>query len=249
VSPVTFRSPAVLANVAATTDHVSGGRVELGLGSGWMEREHVAFGFPFPKLRVRQEMLAEQVEIVHRLWIQDRVTFRGAHYAIDDAPGMPKPVHSPPRIVVGGAGTRGTAIAAARFAHEYNTAWHAHLREFEEIRQRVVDCCEEVGRDPATMRFSNAIHCIVGDSRDDVIARAHAVYELRPRVEDFDEWFAGLSRTRLVGTVEEIVDELNFYRSAGADRIVLMHSDHRDLDSIELIGRRLVPLVADRVSK
>src|SRR3954465_5298995 len=95
VSPATFRAPALLANAAATADHVSGGRIELGLGAGWMEREHRAYGFPFPEARTRVEMLAEQVEIVHRLWTEERVDFRGRHYTLEDAPGQPKPVQQP----------------------------------------------------------------------------------------------------------------------------------------------------------
>src|ERR1700753_2878286 len=95
VSPATFRAPALLANAAATADHVSGGRIELGLGAGWMEREHRAYGFPFPKTSARVEMLAEQVEIVHRLWTEERVDFRGRHYMLEDAPGQPKPVQQP----------------------------------------------------------------------------------------------------------------------------------------------------------
>src|SRR5919108_4874755 len=95
VSPATFRSPALLANSAATADHVSGGRIELGLGAGWMEREHEAFGFPFPEPRVRRQMLAEQLEIVHRLWTEERVTFHGSHYTLENAPGRPRPLQSP----------------------------------------------------------------------------------------------------------------------------------------------------------
>ena len=122
VSPATFRPPALLANAAATADHVSGGRIELGLGAGWMEREHRAFGFPFPETAVRMELFAEQLEIVHRLWTEPRVDFRGGHYTLEDAPGLPKPVQQPhPPILVGGSGFRNTADPAARFADEYNT--------------------------------------------------------------------------------------------------------------------------------
>src|ERR1700675_4745763 len=95
VSPATFRLPGLLANVAATVDHVSGGRIELGLGAGWMEREHRAFGFSFPETRVRMAMFAEQLEIVSRLWTEERVDFRGEHYTLDDAPALPKPVQRP----------------------------------------------------------------------------------------------------------------------------------------------------------
>ena len=110
VTPVTFRPPAVLANAVATADHISGGRIELGLGSGWMEREHRAFGFPFPSTRVRQQMLAEQLEIVHRLWTEDRVTFDGSHYTLENAPGRPRPLQSPhPPITVGGSWVKNAA--------------------------------------------------------------------------------------------------------------------------------------------
>ena len=122
VSPVTYRAPALLANAVATADHVSGGRIELGLGAGWMEREHRAYGFPFPEMKTRLEMLAEQVEIVHRLWTEEHVDFHGRHYTLEDAPGRPKPVQQPrPPLIVGGSGTRGSLEPALRFADEYNT--------------------------------------------------------------------------------------------------------------------------------
>jgi alkanesulfonate monooxygenase SsuD/methylene tetrahydromethanopterin reductase-like flavin-dependent oxidoreductase (luciferase family) len=109
---------------------------------------------------------------------------------------MPKPLQSPhPPIVVGGSGTRGTAVPAARFADEYNTAWIAHPREFAAIRERVVAACPEVGRDPVTMRFSLAIHCVVGTSRDEALEKTRAIYALRPREQGFDDWFAGSTGT------------------------------------------------------
>ena len=244
VTPVTFRPPALLANVVATADHVSGGRIELGLGAGWMEREHEAFGFPFPEMRVRLKMFAEQLEIVHGLWTEERVSFAGEHYTLVDAPGMPKPLQSPhPLIVVGGSGTRGTAIPAARFADEYNTAWIEHPGEFAAIRERVLAACTEVSRDPATMRFSIAIHCVVATSRDEALEKSRAIYALRPREQGFDDWFAGFAESRLVGSVDEVGEQLLAYAEQGADRVMLIHSLHRDLESIQLIGERLVPVL------
>jgi F420-dependent oxidoreductase-like protein len=246
VTPVTFRPPALLANIVATVDHVSGGRVELGLGAGWMEREHEAFGFPFPEMAVRLKMLAEQLEIVHRLWTEERVSFAGEHYALIDAPGMPKPLQSPhPPIVVGGSGTRGTAIPAARFADEYNTAWIAHPSEFAVIRERVAAACTEVGRDPATMRFSLAIHCVVGTSRDEALDKTRAIYALTPREQGFDDWFTSFTEYRLVGSVDEVAEQLLPYAAHGADRVMVIHILHRDLDSIQLIGERLLPILRD----
>jgi F420-dependent oxidoreductase-like protein len=244
VTPVTFRLPAVLANAVATADHISEGRIELGLGAGWMDREHEAFGFPFPELRVRRQMLGEQLEIVHRLWTEERVSFRGNHYTLENAPGRPRPVQFPhPRIVVGGSGTRGSAIPAARFADEYNTAWIDHPREFADIRERVIRACDEVERDPATMRFSLAVHCVVGSTHDEAMDRARAIYDLRARDEGFDDWFTSFTENRLVGAVDEVADALRPYAAAGADRVMIMHILHTDLESIQLLGELLSPLL------
>lgn len=242
VTPVTFRPPAVLANAVATVDHISGGRVELGLGGGWMEREHDAFGFPFPEPRVRRKMLAEQLEIIHGLWTEERVTFSGEHYALDNAPGRPRPVQSPhPPILVGGAGTRGTAVPAARFADEYNTAWVKHPREFSAIKARVVEACGAVERDPQTMRFSIAIHCVVGETRDEAMDRVREIYGRRSWDKKFDDWFVEFTEYRLVGSVDEVAAALLPYAEAGCDRLMLMHILHTDLESIGLIGERLAP--------
>jgi F420-dependent oxidoreductase-like protein len=245
VTPVTFRPPAVLANAVSTADHISGGRVELGMGAGWMEREHEAFGFPFPEPRVRRKMLAEQLEIVHSLWTDERVTFHGEHYSLENAPGRPKPVQTPhPPILIGGAGTRGTASPAARFADEYNTAWIKHPSEFSKIKQRVVEACNEVERNPATMRFSIAIHCVVGDTRDEAMDRARAIYDRQQQTKNFDDWFIDFTEYRLVGSVDEVAESLLAYAESGCDRIMLMHILHTDLDSIGLIGERLAPMLA-----
>jgi F420-dependent oxidoreductase-like protein len=252
VTPVTFRPPALLANMVATVDHVSGGRVELGLGAGWMVREHEAFGFPYPEMRVRLAMFAEQLEIIHRLWTEERVSFAGEHYTLTDAPGRPKPVQSPhPPLIVGGSGTRGTALPAARFADQYDTAWLAHPREFAAIRERVVTVCEEVGRDPGTMRFSLAIHAVIGRSRDEALEKARAVYAFRPREQGFDDWFTSYTESRLVGSIDEVAEQLLAYPEQGADRVTLIHVLHRDLEAIQLIGERLVPVLrqADRTGR
>jgi F420-dependent oxidoreductase-like protein len=244
VSPATYRLPALLANAAATADHVSGGRIELGLGAGWMEREHRAFGFPFPETRVRVEMLAEQLEIVHRLWTEERVDFRGRHYVLEDAPGLPKPVQQPhPPLLVGGGGARGTADPAARFADEYNTPF-ASPQAFAVIRARVASACERAGRDAATMQFSVMTGCLVGETRGDALDRARELYGRRPRDPDFDEWLAGYEARALVGSIEEVAGRLRDYARAGCDRVMLQHLVHTDLEPVRLLGRELVPALA-----
>ena len=244
VSPATFRPPALLANAAATADHISGGRIELGLGAGWMEREHRAFGFPFPETPVRMAMFAEQLEIVHRLWTEAHVDFRGTCYTLDHAPGLPKPVQQPhPSILVGGRGTRGTADPAARFADEYNTPFQSP-KEFAAVRAKVLAACERNGRDPATMRFSTMTGCLIGSTHDEALARARELYERRPREQSFDAWVDAFAERSVIGSVDEVAARLRAYEQAGCERVMLQHLLHADLEPVRLIGRELAPAVA-----
>ncbi|HVP75474.1 MAG TPA: TIGR03560 family F420-dependent LLM class oxidoreductase [Gaiellaceae bacterium] len=244
VSPATFRPPSLLANAAATADHVSGGRIELGLGAGWMEREHRAFGFPFPETPVRLEMLDEQLEIVHRLWTEPRVDFHGRHYTLENAPGLPKPVQQPhPPLLVGGSGTRGTAGPAARFADEYNCPF-ASPDGFAAVRDKVRRACERAGRDPATIRFSTMTGCLIGSTRAEAIARARELYERTPRDVEFDTWVERYAQRAVIGSVDEVAARLREYERAGCGRVMLQHLLHADLEPVRLIGRELGPAVA-----
>jgi F420-dependent oxidoreductase-like protein len=232
VSPATFRLPALLANAAATVDHISGGRVELGIGAGWMEREHRAYGFPFPATATRLAMFAEQLEIVHRLWSEERVDFRGRHYTLEDAPARPKPLQRPhPPLLAGGSGTRGTALPAARFADEYNTPF-ASREEFARIRTQVERAVQSTGR---ALRYSLMTGCLIGETRADALERARRLYDRRPREAGFDDWLARYSGRALVGSVDEIATRLEGYE--GCDRVMLQHLLHEDLDAVALIGR------------
>jgi F420-dependent oxidoreductase-like protein len=233
VSPATFRLPGLLANAAATADHVSGGRIELGMGAGWMQREHRVYGFPFPEVRTRLEMLAEQVEIVHRLWTEERVDFRGRHYTLEDAPAQPKPVQQPrPPLLVGGGGGRGTVEPALRFADEYNTPF-VSPEDAAAIREKV-----------RPLRFSVMTGLLVGGTRDEMRERAQELYGRRPREQSFDEWLAAYSERAVVGSVDEVVHQLREYERAGCDRVMLQHLLHTDLEPVRLIGRELAPAVA-----
>jgi F420-dependent oxidoreductase-like protein len=233
VSPATFRRPALLANAAATVDHISGGRVELGLGGGWMEREHRAYGFPFPETSERLARFAEQLEIVHRLWSDERVDFHGTYYSLEDAPAQPKPVQLPhPPILVGGSGTRGTAEPAARFADEYNTPF-VSPDEFAAIRAKVARAAEREGR---TLRYSTMTGLLVGETRDDALERARRLYGRVQRKDDFDTWLAGYAQRSLVGSLGEVAEQLRAYEAAGCDRVMLQHLLHDDLEPVALAG-------------
>jgi F420-dependent oxidoreductase-like protein len=238
VSPATFRLPSVLANAAATVDQISGGRVELGMGAGWMEPEHEAFGFPFPPLAERLERFAEQLEIVHRLWTEETVDFQGEHYRLVDAPGLPKPVQQPhPPLLVGGSAGRGTAVPAARWADEYNTIF-CPPEEFARRRERVREACEREGRDPDSIRVSLMTGYVLGEER------ARRLYGRRERSDDYETWLAGYRESALVGTADEIVARLREYDQAGCERVMLQHLLHDDLEPVAAIGRELAPAVA-----
>jgi F420-dependent oxidoreductase-like protein len=238
VSPVTFRHPSLLARAAATVDHISGGRVELGIGGGWNVPEHEAFGFPFPDTHERMELLEEQIEIVHREWTDDRFDFAGRHYTLKAASALPKPVQQPrPRILVGGSGKIGTARPAARFADEYNTPF-VSPEEFAARRERVRRVCEQEGRDPDTLVFSTMTTCAIAD---DALRR---LYEMRKREDDFDTWLAGARKVSLLGSVDEVAARIRDYEEAGCERVMLQHLLHDDIDAVATIGRELAPAVA-----
>jgi alkanesulfonate monooxygenase SsuD/methylene tetrahydromethanopterin reductase-like flavin-dependent oxidoreductase (luciferase family) len=238
VSPVTFRHPSVLANSAATVDQVSGGRVEVGIGAGWMVAEHEAYGFPFPESRVRTAMLREQIEIVHRLWTENTVDFAGEHYRLVHAPGQPRPVQRPhPNLIVGGSGGGGTARAAARWANEYNTPF-ASPADFAATRARVRQTCEREGRDPDELTYSLMTGCLIGEDA------ARRLYDARPREEAFDAWRAGYAQRALVGSLDEVAARIREYEQAGCERLMLQHLLHDDLEAVERIGRELAPAVA-----
>jgi alkanesulfonate monooxygenase SsuD/methylene tetrahydromethanopterin reductase-like flavin-dependent oxidoreductase (luciferase family) len=198
-----------------------------------MEREHRAFGFDFPETSVRVERFAEQLEIVHRLWTEERVDFRGRHYTLEDAPGLPKPVQKPrPPLIVGGSGKRGTVEPALRFADEYNAPF-VSVTEAAEIREKT-----------RPLRFSVMTTCLVGETHDDAVERAHELYSARERRTPFDEWLEEVKGRAIIGSLDEIAAQLREYARAGCDRVMLQHLLHRDLESVRLIGRDLVPAVA-----
>src|SRR5712691_11317691 len=205
VSPVTFRHPSVLAKMAVTADHTSGGRIEVGMGAGWYHADHDRYGFPFPDSPTRFRMLAEQLEIVHRQWSEEEFSFEGEHYRLDACRAEPKPLQQPhPPVIVGGAAGPTSARLAARWADEYNTVF-APPQECARRRQVVAEAWERADRDPVTLRFSLMTGCVVGTDRDELLERAGRVQERRRRTDDGAELLREVGDSWIAGTVDEVV--------------------------------------------
>jgi alkanesulfonate monooxygenase SsuD/methylene tetrahydromethanopterin reductase-like flavin-dependent oxidoreductase (luciferase family) len=231
VSPATFRHPSVLAKNVVTADHISGGgRIELGMGTGWLETEHEAYGFPFPPKRF--ELLEEQIEIVRRQWHEGRLDFKGKHYEVS-GDALPKPL-SPPNLIVGGRAKPRSLRLAARWADEYNLVMMT-LDECRESVPLVRKAWEDAGR--AGPVISLMTSCIIGSDEVDLLERAHATAEVRG--EDATDPEAYLQNERpnsLTGTVAEIREQLAELEEAGVERVMLQYLTHTNLDGVDYIA-------------
>ena len=243
VSPVTFRLPGVLAKAATTVDHISGGRVDLGMGAGWWEEEHRAHGIPFPAVDERMEMLEEQLEIVRGLWTQDGFTFESRHYALEDSSFLPKPVQEPhPPILVGGKGGPRIARLAARWADEFNRVGGTP-EQVGEAFLRVREAVDRAGRDQQTFSTSFMTWVFVGRTDDEWRSRADRARRRDPTARPLEAYIEDVSRDCIVGTVGQAVRRMNEYAAAGVQRFVLNHSLFDDLDMIELLAAEILPNV------
>jgi F420-dependent oxidoreductase-like protein len=231
VSSATFRWPGVLAIQVAQVDQMSGGRVELGLGAGWYEAEHAAYGIPFPPTGERFDRLTEQLEIVTGLWstpLAERYHFAGKHYTLTDSPALPKPVQPSLPVIIGGSGPRRTPALAARFAHEFNVPF----LPVDEARQRfdaVAQACRVIGRSEPL--YSVMLSVGVGRTAADVSRRT--------ATKDPDALRTG----GLIGSPAQAVDTLGRYADAGCHRTYLQLPDLGDLDQLELIAAEVMPHV------
>jgi len=232
----TFRLPGPLAVTVAQVDEMSGGRVELGLGAGWYDAEHTAYGIPFPPMGERFERLGEQLEIVTGLWRTppgERFTFEGRHYTLRDCPPLPRPAQEPhPPVIVGGWGARRTPALAARHASEYNVPFPL-LADFGPQIARVRAACEEVGRDPSSITMSAALVVACGETEADFGRRAAAIGREPGELREHG----------LAGTVAEVVEKLGGFGDAGAEVVYLQVLDIGDLDHVRLLASAVMPEV------
>jgi F420-dependent oxidoreductase-like protein len=236
LSAATFRYPGVLAISVAEVDAMSGGRVELGLGAGWFDEEHTAYGIAFPSLKERFDKLEEQFEIIDGLWTTDigsTYDFSGKHYTLKDSPALPKPIQSPrPPLIVGGHGATRTPRLAARFADEFNVPFSPY--EVSKTQFDLVDgACRAIGRDPSSILRSVAQVVCCGANDAEVARRAANIGR------DVDE----LKLNGLAGTPAEIVDKIDEWSELELDRIYLQVLDMKDLDHVHLIASDVMPSV------
>jgi F420-dependent oxidoreductase-like protein len=234
MTSATFRHPGPLAITVAQVDQMSGGRVELGLGAGWYQAEHEAYGIPFPPTGERFDRLEEQLAVVTGLWATEGgFTFEGKHHRVVDSPGLPKPTQRPgPPVLVGGVGKRRTPALAAAYADEFNLPF-VDLDTTRARFGRVRAACEERGRDPEDLVWSNALVACVGATEADVRRRAEAI----GRAPD------ELRENGLAGSPEEVVDRIGHFAGAGAQRIYLQVLDLHDLDHVALVADAVMPAV------
>jgi F420-dependent oxidoreductase-like protein len=234
MTAVTFRLPGPLAITVAQVDQMSRGRVEFGLGAGWFEAEHAAYGIPFPPLGERFEVLEEQLAIITGLWGTregETFSFDGAHYRVSDSPGLPKPAQRPrPPVLLGGAGARRTPRLAARFADEFNAAFLT-VRDSAAGFARVREACKAIGRDPESMTYSVAQTVCCGKDEAEFRRRAAAIG--REPAEAREHGFGG--------TPGEVAAKIAQYAEIGAEHIYLQILDLGDLDHLALIASDVVP--------
>lgn len=229
MTAATFRLPGVLAIQVAQVDRMSGGRVELGLGAGWFEEEHTAYGIPFPKEKFGR--LEEQLEIVTGLWGTppgETYDFHGKHYDLTGSPALPKPAQEKVPVLIGGHGAQRTPRLAARYADEFNMPFSS-VEDSERQFGRVREAAREAGRAADELVLSNALVVCVGKDDQEVARRAAAIGR------EVDE----LKANGLAGSPAEVVDKIGRYAEVGSRRFYLQVLDLADLDHLELIASQV----------
>jgi F420-dependent oxidoreductase-like protein len=243
VSPVTFRHPVDVARMAGQIDLLSGGRLVLGLGNGWNEPEHAAYGLPFPEPAERSRRLEEAIHVMRALWGPGPASYEGRHYRLEGADMLPKPSAGRPHLLIGGSGPKRTLRLAAQHADE----WNSVNAPPEVIAERVGILsahCEAVGRDPATIRKGVMVFAAVGRTQADVEAAADGIRRLTFRGEDLTP-AQTIARARergmLVGTLDEVMERLAGYARAGIDEVQFQHMNFHDDTLPEWLAAEVAP--------
>jgi probable F420-dependent oxidoreductase len=233
VSPVTFRHPVVLAKMAATLDHVSDGRAELGIGAGWLEAEHAAFGFGFPSGKDRVDLLEEQLQIVSGLWKNDAFSFDGRYYRLVDARFTPRPAQKIPVLVGGRSDSRRLLRLAAQYADDYVITL-ASIQQCREVRQRLGQACERSGRTPGEVRLSLFTPFCVADSE----ALAHRHFEEVVQTQPIMARMATSRDAWLIGSRSQVSDRIAELEEAGVERLMLTVTGDAHRQMLPLLSPR-----------
>lgn len=240
VTPMTFRHPSVLAREVATVDEMSGGRVEIGVGTGWYDLEHTSLGIPFPSLRERTDRLHEGVEVLTRLWTGQPVSYQGRHYRLDKAVAHPRPVQDPLPLIVGGHGGRRSIELGARHAAEYNIT-SIDPRGAAETYEKARAACSATGRDPATLRTSWMGNVLVARDEATLRRRLERYIAWTGGPADVDDMRARIESNSVIGVYDQAAEKLRAYLDAGASRIYARIWDLDDLDQIAEISEEVLP--------
>jgi F420-dependent oxidoreductase-like protein len=240
VSPVTFRIPGSFAKVVGTVDEMSGGRIEVGMGAGWNEREHRELGIPFPSLRERYDRLEESLAILHGLWTEpDGWSYRGEHWQVADARFRPRPTgegRRHPHLILGGDGGPRLSRLVATYADEYNrgSATPELVRTaFDNVR----DACRRIGRDPESLVYSAMVGVLLGETEREVADRVREQLAFTGAGDDAEAWLAERRTRWIMGTPDQAWERIRALETAGVQRIMLQDFLPRDLDMVALMGR------------
>jgi F420-dependent oxidoreductase-like protein len=240
VSPVTFRIPGSFAKLVATVDEMSGGRVEVGMGAGWNEQEHLELGIPFPSLRERYDRLEEALAIVHGLWTEpDGWSYAGTHWEVRDARFRPRPTFGGgrhPHLILGGDGGPRLSRLVATYADEYNRG-SATPDRVRAAYDNVREACRAIGRDPDSVVYSAMVGVLIGETEQDVADRVHEVLAFTGAGNDAEAWLAERRGRWVMGTLDQAEERVRALEAAGVQRIMLQDFLPRDLEMVSLMGR------------
>ncbi len=248
VCPVTFRDPVELAREATALDLLSGGRFVLGVGAGWNEAEHAAFGYPLPPVRERMDRLEEAIKVIKLLWTGEPVDFDGTYYHLRGAQAHPTPTRpGGVPLLIGGSGARRLLRLVALYADEWNVT-SMRLEQYGDRVRALEEHCAAVGRDPKEIRRSWMLGHLIGRDRDDLLERAARLQRILPSLQGIPvEAVPDRARERgwLVGTPQEIVEQLRARIAYGVDRFMLQTHDQEDIGALELFAREVMPAIAE----
>lgn len=248
VCPMTFRHPALLARMAAAVDTLSGGRLVLGVGAGWNEHEHGAFGIPFPSLQERIDLLEEGIEVILRLLRDGPAHFEGRYYRLKGADPHPKPTQQPRiPLLIGTTGAGRMLRVVARYADEWDAPGVTSPPAYRARRERLARYCRDISRDPDEIRRCVSTAYLIGQDASSVRRRAAAMRQLFPSLASMDPAIL-LEALRndgwVIGTPDQIVVQLRALADEGVERVILQHNDPGDFEALELIAREVMPAVA-----